>query len=76
MGEGKLFDAKMIFAKVFLPPLLNAVPIYHARQNDYEKIVKYICENPIKWQYDFCHATKTKMDIDLYIYDSEDERSK
>ena len=22
---------------------------------------------------DFCHATRTKIDIDLYIYDSEDE---
>ena len=26
-------------------------------KNDYEKIVKYICENPIKWQYD-CFYTE------------------
>ena len=22
---------------------------------------------------DFCHATRTEIDIDMYIYDSEDE---
>jgi REP element-mobilizing transposase RayT len=26
-------------------------------KNDYEKIAKYICENPVKWQYD-CFYTE------------------
>ncbi len=31
------------------------------------------CLNPTMDIIDFCHATRTEIDIDMYIYDSDDE---